>query len=88
MPATYRVLDETKIIDTLERLRKRIGERFPGSGLEDVAGELMTVSREISVCASYIRSPNRPLRIGTGLAVGGQQHGMVTLDELVAAAQQ
>lgn len=70
-PAIYRVLDEAKIIVTLERLRNRIGERFPGSGLEEVAGELITVGREVSVCAAYIRSPNWPLRIGTGLVVAG-----------------
>lgn len=69
--ATYRVLDEGKILGTLERLRNRIGERFPGSGLEDVASELMTVGREVSGCAAYIRAPNWPVRIATGVAAAG-----------------
>lgn len=30
----YRRLDGARIVETLERLRQRIGERFPGSGLE------------------------------------------------------
>jgi hypothetical protein len=39
-PPTYRALDEAKIIGTFERLRNRIGERFPEAGLREVAEEL------------------------------------------------
>ncbi len=37
----YRRLDGARIVETLERLRQRIGERFPGSGLERVSGDLL-----------------------------------------------
>ncbi|HYN79966.1 MAG TPA: hypothetical protein VES88_00575 [Gemmatimonadaceae bacterium] len=67
----YRSVDETKIIETLERLRNRIGERFPESGLYQVSEELIAVARETSECVEYIRSPHWPVRIVTGAAVTG-----------------
>ena len=36
--ARYRQLDQAQITQTLRRLRDRISERFPGSGLGNVAG--------------------------------------------------
>jgi hypothetical protein len=66
---TYRALDEAKIMGTLERLRNRIGERFPGSGLRAVAEELISIGEEVSQCVSYIRSPNWPIRIAVGFAI-------------------
>ena len=68
---TYRALDEAKIIGTLERLRNRIGERFPESGLREVAEELIAVGKEVSQCVAYIRSPNWPIRMAAGLAIAG-----------------
>jgi len=56
-------------MDTLERLRSRIGERFPGSGLYHVSEELIAVARETSTCVEYIRLPHWPIRIVTGAAV-------------------
>jgi len=55
---TYLALDEAKIGETLKQLRNRIGERFPGSGLRDVAGELISIGKEVSECVAYIRAPN------------------------------
>jgi hypothetical protein len=75
---TYRALDETKIIATLERLRNRIGERFPESGLRKVAEELITVGGEVSECVAYIRSPNWPIRIAAGVAIAAMI-GILTL---------
>jgi hypothetical protein len=60
---TYRALDQAKIIGTLEQLRDRIGERFPESGLREVAVELIAVAKEASRCIDYIRAPNWPIRI-------------------------
>ena len=68
---TYRALDEAKIVGTLERLRNRIGERFPESGLRTVAEELIAVGGEVSQCVAYIRAPNWPIRIAAGVAIAG-----------------
>jgi hypothetical protein len=68
---TYRALSEPKIVRTLELLRNRIAERFPESGLRNVADELIAVGEEVSRCVSYIRTPNWPIRIGAGLAIAG-----------------
>ena len=69
--STYRALDEAKIMATLERLRNRIGERFPEAGLRNVAEELIAVGNEVSECVDYIRKPNWPIRIAAGVAIAG-----------------
>ena len=68
---TYRALDEAKIMATLERLRNRIGERFPEAGLRNVAEELIAVGNEVSECVDYIRKPNWPIRVAAGAAIAG-----------------
>ena len=45
-------------------LAKRIAERFPRSGLSEVAAELSQVTREALVRAEAIRQPNLALRAG------------------------
>jgi len=42
----YSELSLTQILKTMDTLQKRIGERFPGSGLEQVAAELRRVGEE------------------------------------------
>jgi hypothetical protein len=77
---TSRALDEAKIIGTLERLRNRIGERFPESGLRKVtAEELITVGGEVSECVTYIRSPNWSIRIAAGVATSLEVGGLKRL---------
>src|SRR4051812_16843643 len=70
-----RHLKDDKILETVERLAKRIDERFPGSGLSGVAAELAAVTRESVERAKDIRRPNLWVRGGlilVGLlAVGG-----------------
>jgi hypothetical protein len=61
----YRRLDGTRIVDTLERLRQRIAERFPGSGLERVSGDLLSAASESMARAMELRRPNMPLRAAT-----------------------
>ena len=61
-PIRYRSLDADKIIETLERLEHRIGERFPGSGLSRVCAELITVARQTSERIEYVSRPNWTLR--------------------------
>lgn len=67
--AEYRRLDERRIAQTLARLRARISERFPGSGLTRVADELGTLGQETTTLVAYLRQPHWPIRIGAGLAI-------------------
>jgi hypothetical protein len=59
-----RSLEEEKLLETGERLRQRIAGRFPGSGLSEVAAELVQVTRESVGRAEAIRRPNLFLRAG------------------------
>ena len=44
----YRSLDITHILKTAEALERRIGERFPESGLRRVANDLLALTHETS----------------------------------------
>lgn len=63
----YSQLDLQQILETLDTLRRRIGERFPGSGLEKVAAELGRVGAETGPIIVRAAAPNWPLRIGVVL---------------------
>jgi hypothetical protein len=65
----YRQLDDALIEQTIARLRDRIGERFPESGLRRVSAELLSLAREASERAAYARRPHWPTRIGVGVAI-------------------
>jgi hypothetical protein len=69
--ARYRHLDEAQISHTLRRLRDRIAERFPDSGLSKVAAELVAVSEEAFGCVEYLRRPNWPIRAAVGVGIAG-----------------
>ncbi|MFO1172256.1 MAG: hypothetical protein U1E49_14975 [Hyphomicrobiaceae bacterium] len=58
----YATLDPRKIIDTLDTLERRIGERFPGAGLTRVCSELKRFAAENSARVKRISSPNLGLR--------------------------
>lgn len=58
----YATLDPRKIIDTLEKLERRISERFPGAGLAKVCGDLRHFAAENSVRVARISRPNTLLR--------------------------
>lgn len=60
----YRQLKDDRILETAEKLQKRIAARFPGAGLSEVAGELVQITREAVTRAERIRRPNRWLRGG------------------------
>ena len=64
---SFRALDAGEILGTLERLRQRIEERFPGSGLGRVATDLLGVGRECATGAAGLGRPHWPLRLGTGV---------------------
>ncbi len=65
----YRRLDDAQIVATIARLRDRIEERFPGTGLGRVSRELLTLAEESSQVVDYLRRPNWPLRIIVGIVI-------------------
>ena len=65
----YRSLDSEKILATIETLSRRIAERFPGSGLDKVCQELLTIAEEAQKRSAWIAKPHRSLRIITGVLV-------------------
>jgi hypothetical protein len=67
----YHTLDPDKIIATLETLVRRIGERFPRSGLERVGQNLIEITQRTSAGIASIATPNYTLRILSGLVIAG-----------------
>ena len=65
----YRHLDEVNIIRTTERLKLRISERFPNSGLSKVADELITIGNEIVGTLEYLKRPNFAIRVPVAIAI-------------------
>ena len=65
----YRSLDAAHIIRTIDQLRDRVHERFPGSGLGRVAEELQRIGNEAVARAAWIARPLLPLRVGIALLV-------------------
>ncbi len=63
----FSTLDAAKIVQTLEALQRRIGARFPESGLGRVAGEVTDVARRTAAAAADIAKPMLWLR-GTAIA--------------------
>lgn len=59
----YQALDPDKIIATLAKLQQRIGERFPGSGLHNVSGELLGIAETTSASIVDIARPKIGLRL-------------------------
>jgi len=59
----YRSLDPDKIIQTLEALRDRINDRFPGSGLGAVCAEVVEIARQTSKRIVDVSRPIWGLRI-------------------------
>ncbi len=58
------VLEPRFVIETSERLQKRIGERFPGSGLFNVAEAVSKTAREADRKSAAITKAYLPLRAG------------------------
>ena len=53
-----------KLLETADKIRRQIDERFPGSGLSNVAAEVAQITREGLVRAASIQRPNLWLRAG------------------------
>lgn len=60
--AKFRRLDPEKIVETVQALRRRIEERFPGSGLGSVVEELLGVAQDTVQRTRWIQQAHVPLR--------------------------
>jgi len=68
----YRTLNPANIISTLEKLEKRICERFPGAGLCNVCAELLELARGTQKRIDRISQPNYTIRLAVaGVLLGG-----------------
>lgn len=65
----YRTLNPDKIIETLAKLEKRISERFPGSGLSKVCGELVSVAADSKAKVAATARPNYLMRASIGIVL-------------------
>ncbi|TPW08397.1 MAG: hypothetical protein FD129_2442 [bacterium] len=64
----YTQLAASKIVETADRIRQRIVERFPGRGLGKVADELYRIAAESAATAERLKRPD--LRIRTAIGAG------------------
>ena len=62
-------LDPVLIVITIERLRERIHQRFPNSGLARVCASLADAARRTANETAYIQAPNLLLRTGVGIVL-------------------
>jgi len=60
-------LDPDRIVETIERLRRRIEERFPGSSLARVCGILGDIAERTKARLDWVERPNLWLRTASGL---------------------
>jgi hypothetical protein len=67
----YRRLDVASITSTLDQLSRRVGERFPESGLHSVSRELVDFASECSARVRRIQKPHWPSRAAIVAAVIG-----------------
>ncbi|HPU57519.1 MAG TPA: hypothetical protein PLH97_14760, partial [Verrucomicrobiota bacterium] len=58
----YLALDASKIVETCRALHEQVCERFPGSGLSRVAGELHSVSTHAAETGAWLARPQYWLR--------------------------
>jgi hypothetical protein len=65
----YSQLDLQNIVATIAQLQRRIGERFPDSGLQKVAAELLRIGEETAPVLARAARPHWPLRIMVGFVV-------------------
>lgn len=60
----YRHLDPARIVETVRRLRARIAERFPDSGLGKVTAELQGLAEHAAARSEKMARPHWPIRAG------------------------
>jgi hypothetical protein len=77
MVSTKRTLDPAEVIKTIDALKGRITERFPGAGLSRVCAELLTIAQANSARAERISRSNLPLRIAIALLLAAGLAGLL-----------
>jgi hypothetical protein len=65
----YRSLNAELIVKTCRETHGRVTERFAGSGLSKVAGELLTVSEQAAGLSAWLAKPHWPLRIFASVGI-------------------
>lgn len=65
----YTQLDASRIVETVDRLERRIVERFPESGLRRVASEVSSTARQLCTTAESLGRPHPTLRVLAGLSI-------------------
>ena len=65
----YEGLKSDEVIRTVDQLSKRIGERFPESGLQKVSKELLDIAKQAQARAIWIARPRFLLRLAVGLLI-------------------
>jgi hypothetical protein len=66
----FQRLDPDKIVETLEKLQRRVSERFPGAGISKVGSELIEVARMTRKRSEEIAVPDWRLRSVVGAILG------------------
>jgi hypothetical protein len=78
-----RILDAGKIVDTVERLRRRIAAQFPDSSLASVCGSLNDVARVTAMRAAGLAEPYRALRLLAIVVVAAGLAAQIYLAEII-----
>lgn len=81
----YTTLDPIKIIATVERLNRRIGERFPHAGLYGVAKQLLALAQKSKERADYVARPIYWIRVTIGLLIVLIIVGVISMAAAVAS---
>lgn len=65
----YRTIDAQLVLQTLEKLRQRIGERFPQAGIGKVCAELAHLARDTQESVTELAKPMIWIRAGVGIVL-------------------
>ncbi len=65
----YRTIDASLVLQTLEKLQLRIGERFPQAGLGKVCAELAVLAGDTQARVTALAKPMLWIRAGVGLVL-------------------
>ncbi|MBI2386007.1 MAG: hypothetical protein HYV14_08335 [Elusimicrobia bacterium] len=79
-------LEPRYIVETAERLQKRVAERFPGSGLLGLAGSVVGLAREADHRSSRIAKAHLPLRAAAWTLAAALLAGVAATFVRVSAA--
>ena len=75
----YETLDPAKIIDTVEKLKCRIGERFAANGLHSICSELELIARQANERALWLARPIWAVRMLVLILVAAAAWGLSLL---------